>query len=507
MGIFVYRVALAKIPLLTPEPGMDEEAISISAPPPPLTPLELDFQRWFSSITWQLPDERWEEHWNVGGRQYGLTSIRYHAAFVGYAAATIGMRTPAYPGLTRKIIRNTIERLLDNRAWEYSAHYWKESADDPSARENIMYTGHLLHLLALYEAWTGDDHYRREGFNFVRNAPVHHNTLSLAEGIARQIRANPSGGVACEPGLIFFPCNDHPQAALLLLEKMGLGDWKEERRKWERWALASYRARLGDGLFRLFYHQPTRAFCPVGLPGGDGWSLLWYAPWAEREESARELWQQGRAKFGPAALLPLAAREDQEKQEAQDPICATLSARVPMPVSLSFLAAAARACGDPASAKAYEEWLDERHLKRGEGLAYLAVDREWQIAVTANRALALAQKEGSNLRRLIQAPPTRESFQRPLIEAVHPASTAVRQAYHDGEQLVVQLDGSDSNVVIELLNTADVLSVEPLSPDAWSYEQGSLHLKSPGSAPLRIETTAASTKPLQNDAEAVGRSH
>jgi hypothetical protein len=36
------------------------------------------------------------------------------------------------------------------------------------------------------------------------------------------MEASPSGGVPCEPGAVFFCCQCHPQAALLMLEQLGI---------------------------------------------------------------------------------------------------------------------------------------------------------------------------------------------------------------------------------------------------------------------------------------------
>jgi hypothetical protein len=35
------------------------------------------------------------------------------------------------------------------------------------------------------------------------------------------MRINATGGVPCEPGLVFFQCQNHPQCGLRLLEVMG----------------------------------------------------------------------------------------------------------------------------------------------------------------------------------------------------------------------------------------------------------------------------------------------
>ena len=68
------------------------------------------------------------------------------------------------------------------------------------------------------------------------------------------------------------------------------------------------------------------------------------------------------------------------------------------PVTIvSFLAAAARACGDAETAVRLEGIAD-RSLVRKDGMLYLDVGHEWRIGATANRIIALALANGSSFR-------------------------------------------------------------------------------------------------------------
>jgi hypothetical protein len=284
--------------------------------PRPLTEEEIAYQRWLSEISWQLPRDRWPEHWNIGGTQHGVFAIRYQAAFAGYAAAVLGMRTPAYPALTGRILESLIDHLVGRQAWRYIGSYWKDQPTfpDPCAFENVMFTGHLLHLMTLHEAMTGDTRYRTRGFDLVWDAKhkFHYDVMSLAAVTVRQMRENECGGVACEPGLVFFPCNNHPQVALRILEGLGHGDWSRDRAKWEDWALSSYYSVLGGGAVKFLYHQPTRSFVPRGHPGMDGWAILWLAPWVSDTQIARRLWQLS-ARHMDWAAFENAARNNEDE--------------------------------------------------------------------------------------------------------------------------------------------------------------------------------------------------
>jgi hypothetical protein len=76
-------------------------------------------------------------------------------------------------------------------------------------------------------------------------------------------------------------------------------------------------------------------------------------------------------------------------------------ANVPPITIVSFLAAAARACGDAETAVRLEGIAD-RSLVRKDGMLYLDVGHEWRIGATANRIIALALANGSSFRAFLR---------------------------------------------------------------------------------------------------------
>ena len=370
-------------------------------PRKPLCEEERSALRWLDHVAGELAPEDERAWWNIAGRQFGLSAKRYHIAFVGYAAAMLGMRgNAAERDAAGRILGRCVDRMLRREIWAYSQakNYWgsKPWAPDPCYRENVMYTGHLLQLLALYECFTGDRRYWEEGFDFVwkDGRRVHYDAKRLIEVTVAQMRENPSGGITCEPGLMFFPCNNHPHIALKLFSKLGHGNWDDDARRWEAWALPRYAEPMfGGGAFNLVYHVKTGIMYPRGHNGLDGWALLWYEPWAADRRTALSLWRE------------CAKRLDWEMLEA-DPNCkkrfATCMdpANVPPCASVSFIAAASRACDDAETAERLERIAD-RSLLRRDGMWYLDVAPEWRIGATANRIIALAIKNGSNFRSFI----------------------------------------------------------------------------------------------------------
>ena len=365
----------------------------------PLAEDELLALRWLDYVTGTLPKREEVEWWgSASQRQFGLFSRRYNIAFAGYAAAALGMRgNPAEKAIVGRILGNCIERMLRRDVWAYSQakSYWgcKPWAPDPCYRENVMYTGHLLQLLALYECFTGDRRYWEKGFDFVwRDGKcVHYDVKRLIDVTVDQMRSNTSGGITCEPNLLFFPCNNHPHIALYLFSKLGYGDWAADAHRWERWAVKHFFSPVfGGGAFNIVQHVKSGIMYPRGHNGLDAWSLLWYEPWAADRRAAIALWKECAKRI---EWEMLAKDSDSRKKHANccDP------ANVPPITIVSFLAAAARACDDGETAQRLEKIAD-RSLVRRDGMLYLDVGREWRIGATANRIIALAIANGSSFR-------------------------------------------------------------------------------------------------------------
>ena len=352
----------------------------------------------FVSAPMSAADEK--EWWNFGGRQFGLFARRYSIAFAGYAAAALGMRgTDEERRTAGRILDNCIRRILARDVWAYSQSkkYWgaKPWAPDPCYRENVMYTGHLLQLLALYETFTHDVKYWTRGFDFVwsKEKVIHYDVRKLIDVTVRQMRTNAYCGVTCEPGMLFFPCNNHPHYALKLFAKLGHGDWTADARRWEQWANEHFLAPFfGGGAINLFYSVDKGMFYPRGSSGLDAWSLLWYEAWAEKREASLSLWKKAAEKLDWDDL-----DEASDAARKQGGCCDPLAA--PHSVAAAFLAAAARANDDPVTAARLERAVD-RYLIRPRWLYYLNLNREWRIGASAHRIMALAESNGSRFRDL-----------------------------------------------------------------------------------------------------------
>ena len=139
-------------------------------------------------------------------------------------------------------------------------------------------------------------------------------------------------------------------------------------------------------------------FYPRGHNGLDGWSLLWYEPWAADRGTALALWKKAAERIDWERL---STGPDARKGgfSCCDP------ADVPPVASLSFLAAAARACDDPATADRLEAILAPRLVRRN-GEVYLDVGREWRVGSTANWIIFRAEANGARFRDLVVSGPS-----------------------------------------------------------------------------------------------------
>ena len=364
---------------------------------------ELAALNWLEFVTGKMSKEDEQAWWNHGEKQFGIFSMRYHIAFAGYAAAAIGYRNE---GLAKpdeavrkrvcRVLENCLKRYLQPEVWGYSQskNYWgrKPWAPDPCYRENVMYTGHLLQLAAFYEQFTGDKRLWTKGFDFVwKGKRVHYDLKKLIDVTVHQMRKGPNGGLTCEPGLMFFSCNNHPHIALKVLKGLGHGDWSADARRWERWSLGHFRRPLfGGGVFNLVYHVKSGLFYPRGSSGMDAWSLLWYEGWASDRTTALTLWREAADKIDWKRMSD--PSDVNGGRDCNDPEPA------PATVTAAFLAAAARACEDAETAERLERAVDAKGLVRRDGMYYLDLNRRWRIGATAQRIVSLAESQGMRFR-------------------------------------------------------------------------------------------------------------
>ena len=113
-------------------------------------------------------------------------------------------------------------------------------------------------------------------------------------------------------------------------------------------ALRVLKARWARGCSACCTTREGKFFLPVGVPGYDAWSLLWYQPWAANPDTPRELWRRATVGYDWSWL----GKKPADIEAAESNCCRSL--KVHICAIASFLAAAARACGDPERADKIE---------------------------------------------------------------------------------------------------------------------------------------------------------
>lgn len=259
---------------------------------------ELAIQRWFSHLTFMQGHETnpWAG-WYDDGKQLDVTAFRYQFAFSGYGCVAMAARTPAYRELLARQLLDLCERMIDRRSWFYVTHHWNYGTEppDPCRYENVMYTGHLTQLMCLYELMTGDMRYSDSGWDFVWDdgRKVHYTLEKAIRGLHDQSLASRTGGICCEPGLVFADCNSHSAAAFMLFDLVHQTKYSLANERWFDWMRVNFRNRVPFAREFLYaiYDQKHGVFYPVGDVGADCWALGWGYPWFPDPQFLQKGWK------------------------------------------------------------------------------------------------------------------------------------------------------------------------------------------------------------------------
>ena len=234
----------------------------------------------------------------------GFDAYQYQLAFMSYTLALVQTEwTPAYRELYHEAQRKLIEKFLEPEVW---GGWWLEVIKypdfmkyldpakewrDPVREKNIMYSGHLLQMISLYETLYGDERYDRTGaivFEFpgpdgFRHAYDHH---SLARLIHRQFIDSGFVGIECEPNHVFAECNQHPILGLMQYDQPHGTDLSDVR--FAFWKKATELGYIVPESRRtmFFYRVAERERIDQPFAMSDGWTGVSLHGW-NRELAAR----------------------------------------------------------------------------------------------------------------------------------------------------------------------------------------------------------------------------
>ncbi len=357
------------------------------------------------------PANRWDGFYTPQSASMNF-ALRYQLAFATYAVAQMSQRTPAYRAPYIEAMRSAIRRMLDVAVWGY----WRASAEgeeqeralssghaaillnthnrlpagpptDPIARDNLQYSGHLSTMLGLYARLSGVDTYNKA---FTLQDPVSGVTFrytysQVAERIYSQMKRNNFGGVCCEPGMAYVPCNNYAMASNTLHDALFSTRYSEANNAWldtvkRKLVLKGPAAR---GVFGTAYMKDFHMATPIAFNFTDVWGMSFLMPFSR--PLVRKLYGKMKSKFARAGTgsAYVGSSNVSERMEISD-----------VPINTAFGLLLARGMADKELGEAFARYA--RHMFGacwdGNRYSYAAAPRTLQT--TALYALASSVEWG-----------------------------------------------------------------------------------------------------------------
>ena len=427
-------------------------------PPPFLTLESLGHLNYLRSVLAQ-PGGSWEGFYEPQSPSMNF-ALRYQLAFGAYAVAALAQRTPAYRAPYAEAMLGAIEKMLDVAAWGYWRAPAEESAapalaqsghlavlaspharrplgppSDPIVRDNLQYSGHLSTMLGLYEKLTGDRGYDRP-FTLTdpeSSASYTYTHSEVAGRIHAQQLESPIGGVYCETGTAYVPCNNHALASNALHDAVHGTSYRTANARW----LRTVRKRMVlhgpaiRGIFAVCYVRDLHTAAPVAFNFTDAWGLAFLLPFDRG--LVRKLYPKFRRRVTRAGAegAYLSSAPLSEKMEISD-----------VAINTGFALVVARGIGDGELAGELAGYAKATFGAGWDGPRYLYSDAARTLHSTALYALAGAiEPGGESLARLFNAAPDRVEEGWPLLKEVSPSdgSVGVSTAYYEPSERTLHI--------------------------------------------------------------------
>jgi hypothetical protein len=430
---------------------------------PPVAPLDnetLGHLNYLHSILTQPPGQ-WEGFYSAQSPTMNF-ALRYQLAFATYALAVMSQRTPAYRAPYTEAMQAAIERMLDVAVWGYwrtaepasgsaagsvsssghvavllSPHQRVPAGppSDPIVRDNLQYSGHLSTMLGLYEKVTGDTRYDRPFTLGDTGSGVSYTYThtEVAERIYKQMRDNPFGGVCCEPGMAYVPCNNYALASNTLHDTLHGTDYSEVNGGW----LRTVRRKMVlhgpavRGVFGASYMKDLHVATPVAFNFTDAWGLAFLLPFDRA--LVKKLYSKFRRKVERvgAEWAYVGSSSVSEKMEISD-----------VPINTGFGMILARGMGDARLADAFHRYATTHFDAGWEGTRYFYSGAPRTLHATALYTLAASiEPGGEGFTRLFRDTPDPAASSYPYLERVLDPSgrVGVCQAEYDAAERTLQI--------------------------------------------------------------------
>jgi hypothetical protein len=435
--------------------------------PPKLQGLSLEslgHLNYLRSVLAQPPGS-WEGFYQAQSPSMNF-ALRYQLAFGSYAVAMLSQHTPAYRAPYAEALRGAIEKMLDVAAWGYwrapqtpsgggtlsssghvavllSPHQRVPAGppSDPVAQDNLQYSGHLSTMLGLYEKVTGDARYDMP-FTLVDPESGVGYTYTHGEVAGRihsQMRENSFGGVCCERGMAYVPCNNHALASNTLHDAVHGTAYSKSNEGWLRTVRRKMvlKGPSVRGVFGTTYIKDAHVAAPVAFNFTDAWGLAFMLPFDR--PLVRQLYSKFKQKVSKAGGgAYVGSSSVSEKMEISD-----------VPINTGFGLALARGIGDGKLAGALERYARTEFDACWQGTHYLYNGASRTLHSTALYALAGAiNLGGENFTRLFRDPLDRAAFDRPCLARISGPSGSIGVSR-------AEYDTQERSLYISLLHAGD----------------------------------------------------
>lgn len=351
-------------------------------------------------------------------------ALRYQLAFASYALASMSQRTPAYQAPYAHALRGGLEKMLDVATWGYwhtpepssaggglvssghvavlvSPHQRGPTGppSDPIVCDNLQYSGHLSTMLGLYEKVSGDRLYDSLFTLHDPDSDVSYTYThsEVAERIYSQMRESGFGGVCCERGMAYVPCNNYSLASNTLHDALHGTEYSRANGKWlktvrDKMVLKGPAVR---GVFGTSYIKDLHIATPVAFNFTDVWGLAFLLPFDRL--LVRKLYGKFKKKVVRAGSEGAYVDSSQisERMEISD-----------VPINTGFGRILARGMGDGKLAAAMQYYSEQTFGAGWAGGEYFLKSAPRTLHATALAALAESiESGGESFARLFHAAP------------------------------------------------------------------------------------------------------
>lgn len=411
--------------------------------------------------------------------------LRYQLANMVYAISLAQHgKVPAYRELYAEAIENAITKMRRQEVWDYWATMSRfedffdreselvEGWYDPVKKKNIMYSGHLFKMVALYGTLYNDPKYDTPGSLtlYWRHGGLHkpekfeYDAKSLATVIFDQFKEMDFRGVECEPNLIFLSCNQVPILGFMSFDHShgtkfsseAINGWMRAQHEKEYFHPSSH-----VPMYHYEVKQDVVSFFPEGTPIFDPMSPAFQHVW--RPDEIKEIYPQNRDRYSEFML----------NGSIQGLVIPNLS------IIFAHFAHYSAELGDAKMKQQFLDYADQYFNPTWDGASFFYprndlrnVDvptpfngavkvegsEQHEVHRTANIVLAMARlNEGGSLWRLYNEPWAKEFFSQPYLKGIQFPEVLVTQAYYDESQALLALgllpgEGGDGRAKFSIAN-------------------------------------------------------